>query len=208
MKLDVPAIGILRGVEADFFERIMHASFDAGLSAIELTINTQNAENIIQKCRGSVPPDKLLGMGTIRNLNEAKRAADAGAMFFVTPNVDLDVIAYAVKKDIPVIAGALTPTEIYNAWSEGATMIKVFPCGAFGPQYFKDLAGPFEDIPLVAVGGVNTDNLKDYFNAGAKAVGVSSSLFGKEAFNQQKIDQIAENVNKFVSLCRGYNDFA
>lgn len=205
MKLEVPAIGILRGVTSGFFSDIMHASFEAGLSAIELTMNTKNAFTIISKLQGKVPPGKLLGMGTIRNINEAKRAADAGAMFFVTPNIDREVIAFAVKNEIPVIAGALTPTEIYSAWSAGAEMIKVFPANTFGPRYFKDLNGPFDDIPLVAVGGVTTNNLKDYFEAGANAVGVSSALFGQKALMEQNIDQISENVKLFIQQCNECN---
>lgn len=205
MRLDVPAIGILRGVDEAFFTDIMFASFEAGLSAIELTMNTKNADKIINNLAGKVPADKLLGMGTIRNLDEAKKAADAGAMFFVTPNLDMDVINFAVKKNVPLIVGALTPTEIYKARSEGADMVKVFPSGLYGPQYFKDLSGPFDDIPLVAVGGVNMNNLKDYFEAGAKAVGVSSALFGSHALKEKKLDHISENVKEFIRECRSCN---
>ena len=199
MKLAVPVIGIVRGVEADFFSELMHTSFDAGLSAIELTINTRDAEKTIYRLQSEVPEGRMLGMGTIRNLDEAKRAADAGAMFFVTPNLDPDVIRFAVKKKIPIISGALTPTEIYTAWSEGADMVKIFPCNAFGPGYIKDLGGPFDDIPLVAVGGVNEKNLSDYFAAGAAAVGVSSALFGKAAFKNRDITEISQNIKKFIN---------
>ena len=205
MKLDVPVIGIVRGVDEEFFTDIMFASFEAGLSAIELTMNTENAARIVNKLAGRVPAGKLLGMGTIRNLNEAKAAADAGAMFFVTPNLDIEVVKFAVEKKISMIAGALTPTEVYKARAEGADMVKIFPSGLYGPQYFKDLNGPFDDIPLVAVGGVSIDNLKDYFKAGAKAVGVSSALFGSNALKNKKIDRISDNVKIFVRECINCN---
>ncbi len=200
MKLDVPVIAIVRGVEPDFFKTLMNLSFNAGLTAIELTMNTKDAAKTIGKLRNEVPPGKYLGAGTIRNLDEAKEAADAGAMFFVTPNLDTQVIHYATARNIPVIAGALTPTEIYRAWSEGASMVKIFPCATFGPGYFKDLNGPFDSIPLIAVGGVTKENIKDYFNAGAVAVGVSTALFGKTAFNTRDIDRIATNINQFKEL--------
>lgn len=204
LELDVPVIGILRGVEASFFKDILHASFSAGLQSLEVTMNTDNAAQIISANRTSVPPGKLLGAGTVRNLDEAKKAADSGAMFFVTPNFDVSVIEYALSQNIPVIVGAFTPTEVYNAWSAGADMVKVFPCNHFGPQYIKDLLGPFDKIPLVAVGGVDNSNIGDYFKAGVKAVGASTSLFGRAALENKNIEDISQNVKKFVNLCLTY----
>jgi len=201
MKLDVPVIGILRGVDAAFFRSVMDASFASGLQALEITMNTEQALEVVSLNRPSVPPGKLLGMGTIRNLSEAKKAVEAGAMFLVTPNTDNAVIEYAVSKSVPVIAGALTPTEIYNAWSAGADMVKVFPCRPFGPEYIRELRGPFDQIPLVAVGGVDTENIKEYFAAGARAVGASTSLFGRKALMDHDPAAIAGNVKKFIALC-------
>jgi 2-dehydro-3-deoxyphosphogluconate aldolase/(4S)-4-hydroxy-2-oxoglutarate aldolase len=201
MKLDVPVIGILRGIGSALFRSIMDTSFSSGLQAMEITMNTREASQIVSQCRSSVPSGKLLGMGTIRNIDEAKKAVESGAMFLVTPNTDTEVIEYAGSNSIPVISGALTPTEVYTAWSAGAEMVKVFPCGAFGPRYIRELRGPFEQIPLVAVGGVDRDNVKEYFTAGARAVGVSSSLFGRQAITDQNIEEIAQNVKKFIALC-------
>jgi 2-dehydro-3-deoxyphosphogluconate aldolase/(4S)-4-hydroxy-2-oxoglutarate aldolase len=201
MKLDVPVIGILRGVDAAFFRSVMDASFASGLQTIEITMNTDQALEIVSSNRASVPSGKLLGMGTIRNLKEAIKAVEAGAMFLVTPNTDTAVIEYAVSKSVPVIAGALTPTEVYNAWSAGADMIKVFPCRPFGPGYIRELRGPFEQIPMVAVGGVDIDNMKEYFAAGAVAVGASTSLFGRKALMDHDLEEIARNVKKFIDLC-------
>ena len=201
MKLDVPVIGILRGLDARRFQSVMETSFDSGLQAIEITMNTDKALQIVSSLKPSVPSGKLLGMGTIRNLREAKEAVGAGAMFLVTPNTDTEVIEYARSNSVPVIAGALTPTEVYSAWSAGAEMVKVFPCRTFGPQYIRDLRGPFEQIPLVAVGGVDLNNITEYFAAGVRAVGASSSLFGRKALTENNIRQIGENVKKFISLC-------
>lgn len=202
LKLDVPVIGILRGVEKTFFQEIMAASFAAGLQAIEITMNTSGSEEIVASQRRAVPPGKLLGMGTIRTLAEASRAVAAGAMFLVTPNLDLTVLAYAKEQGIPVIAGALTPTEIYSAWSAGAAMIKVFPCRSLGgPQYIRSLRGPFENIPLMAVGGVSLANLQDFFASGVNAVGVGSSLFGSEALEKKNINELTRNVKEFIDNC-------
>lgn len=202
MELEVPVIGILRGVEGDFFGEVMQISFAAGLTAMEVTMNTPDAEKIVAEYRPAVPSGKLLGMGTIRNLEEARRAVAAGAMFLVTPNLDLSVIEYAKAETIPIVAGALTPTEVYTAWAAGADLVKVFPCGAMGgPQYIKDLLGPFDHLRLVAVGGVSLANLPDYFAAGAAAVGVSTSLFGAKALREKDLSQIGHNVKLFIDTC-------
>jgi 2-dehydro-3-deoxyphosphogluconate aldolase / (4S)-4-hydroxy-2-oxoglutarate aldolase len=198
-KLNVPVIGILRGIERNFFSRVMEASFQSGLESIEVTMNTEGALHMVAENRSRVPQGGLLGMGTIRNQEEAKNAINAGSMFLVTPNYDAQVIEYADSRGIPVIAGALTPTEVYAAWRSGAAMVKVFPCQAMGgPQYIKDIRGPFDHIPMVAVGGVTTENLTAYITAGAQAVGVSSSLFGQSALAEKNIDLLTVNVKNFI----------
>ncbi|MDH5525033.1 MAG: bifunctional 4-hydroxy-2-oxoglutarate aldolase/2-dehydro-3-deoxy-phosphogluconate aldolase [Desulfobulbaceae bacterium] len=202
MNLNVPVIGILRGIKGDFFGELMQISFLAGLEAIEITMNTDKAEKIVAAYRPAVPEGKLLGMGTICNLTEAKRAVDAGAMFLVSPNLNLEVIEYAVRENIPIIAGALTPTEVYTAWSAGATMVKVFPCGAMGgAKYIRDLRGPFDRIRLAAVGGVTLNNLEEYFEAGVTAVGVSASLFGAKALREKNLELLGQNVKTFIDHC-------
>ncbi|MDG4475017.1 bifunctional 4-hydroxy-2-oxoglutarate aldolase/2-dehydro-3-deoxy-phosphogluconate aldolase [Thiovibrio frasassiensis] len=207
MELDVSVIGILRGVAGDFFGEAMQISFAGGLTAMEVTMNTPDAEKIVREYRSAVPAGKLLGMGTIRNLEEAIRAVAAGAMFLVTPNLDTKVIEYAKAEGVPIVAGALTPTEVYTAWSAGADLVKVFPCGAMGgPQYIKDLLGPFDHLRLAAVGGVSLANLPEYFKAGAAAVGVSTSLFGAKALREKNLDQIGQNVKIFIEHCREAKD--
>jgi len=200
LQFEVPAVGIIRGIEAAFFREVMQASFSAGLQFLEITMNTEGAAGIVSRCRPEVPGGKWLGMGTIRNLEEARNAVDAGAMFMVTPNTDTAVIEFGRANDIPVIAGAFTPTEVYRAWAAGAAMVKVFPCGVVGPGYIRELLGPFEHIPLVAVGGVDLSNLSDYFKAGAAGVGVSSALFGKDALAGQDLEEISANVGKFIRV--------
>ncbi len=155
---------------------------------------------MINACRHLVGEGQLLGMGTICTVEEARQAIDAGAMFLVTPNLSTKVIEYGLAHNIPVVAGALTPTEVYDAWSAGASMIKVFPCQAMGgPQYIKELRGPFNTIPLVAVGGVSLENLADYFKAGVQGVGVSTALFGREALAAREVTRIAGNIETFMA---------
>jgi 2-dehydro-3-deoxyphosphogluconate aldolase/(4S)-4-hydroxy-2-oxoglutarate aldolase len=195
-------IGILRGIEKSFFGELMQASFSAGLQALEVTINTPDAGRIVAESRHLVPENAFLGMGTVRNIDEVKIAKDAGAMFIVTPNLNTGVIEFAVKHDIPIVAGALTPTEVYTAWQAGADMIKVFPCSALGgPRYIVDLLGPFDDLKLAAVGGVTLENVEQYFAAGAASVGVSTALFGKRALKEKNLTLLTYNVNHFMERC-------
>ncbi len=197
-----PAVGILRGITADFFRQLMAAAFDSGLTAIEVTMNTAGACEMVAGARDMVPEGHLLGMGTIRNLAEARAALEAGAMFLVTPNLAPEVIAFANHHELPVIAGAFSPTEVYQAWDSGADLVKVFPCRGLGPDYIRELRGPFDHIPMVAVGGVNQDNVEDYFRAGAVSVGVGSSLFGKDALAERDPEAVAANVREFLARCR------
>ncbi len=194
----MPVVGILRGISGEFFHGVMVASFAAGLQALEITMNTEGVVDMVSRCRPEVVEGKLLGVGTVRNLAEARIAIGAGAMFLVTPNTDTRVIEYAAALDIPVIAGAFTPTEVYNAWAAGAAMVKIFPCGVVGPGYIRELRGPFDQIQMMAVGGVTRENLKDYFRAGATGVGVGSALFGAEALLERNLEEITENVGRFV----------
>jgi len=201
MKLTVPVIGILRGVDESFFPDLMSTAFDAGLQAIEVTMNTRGAERIVEKGLQCVPEGRYLGMGTVRNVDEAKRAVEAGAAFIVTPNTDAKVIEYARDRNVPVIAGAFSPTEVYTASRCGAWMVKVFPCGLMGPSYIRELMGPFDDIDLVAVGGVTPGNMLEYFDAGARAVGASSALFGKDALMGKDLNALSGNVRNFIEAC-------
>ncbi len=196
MKLDVPVIGILRGVEADFFPQLLDAAFRAGLQAIEVTMNTPGAVEMIRQNMHLVPEGKLLGIGTVRNLEEAHQAIAAGAMFLVSPNTDVEVIAYAREHGVPIMAGAYTPTEVYRAWSAGAEMVKVFPCP--DPKYIKDLLGPLDDARLVAVGRVRRENLKEYLDAGAEAVGVGGSLFGEDALRAKDAEAVYRHVSEYL----------
>jgi len=199
MHLDVPLVGIIRGIDRVFCHEVMAVSFAAGLQALEITMNTAGAAEIVSRFRAELPVGKLLGIGTVRNLAEAQVAIGAGAMFLVTPNTDTKVIEYAAAREIPVVAGAFTPTEVYRAWAAGAAMIKIFPCGVVGPEYIRELKGPFDLIPLMAVGGVVLENMAAYFQAGVSGVGVGSALFGSEALTARNLAGISENVERFTT---------
>lgn len=195
--LQKPLLPILRGVTPEQLDRLMDSFMNVGLDTMEITMNTDNADELIKQAVSK--SDKLLiGAGTVTNLGELEKAFNAGAQFIVTPVVNSEVIRKCVEEDIPVIPGALTPTEIFTAWELGATMVKVFPAGTFGPKYFKDLLGPLNNIKLMAVGGVNESNIADYFKAGAKAAAFGGSLMSTERLEGNRYDLIEEDIRKLL----------
>jgi 2-dehydro-3-deoxyphosphogluconate aldolase/(4S)-4-hydroxy-2-oxoglutarate aldolase len=145
----------------------------------------------------------MVGAGTVLNLDELQVALDAGATFVVMPTLVREVVEGCARKGIPAFPGALTPQEILSAWRAGATMVKVFPASAFGPGYFREIKGPFNDIDLLACGGVDAENLPAYFRAGASAVAFGASVFRPEWLASGQYDRIGQEVQKLVSACRG-----
>jgi len=194
----LPILGILRGIRAGEVEPLIETIDAAGLRTIEFTMNTAGAAGLIRKAVTVSQKRLTIGAGTVLNMDDLKAALDAGATFIVMPVMVNDVMAYCVKKKIPVFPGALTPQEIAAAWRAGATMVKVFPSSFFGPQYFKEIKGPFQDIELLACGGVTPENLKAYFSAGASAVSFGASVFKKEWLAQKDFRSIGRAVKRFI----------
>jgi len=193
-----PVMGILRGVSADAIELLTDCVISAGLETIEVTMNTSRAAEIIRRCVKAARGKMSVGAGTVLSKDSLNLALEAGASFIVTPVLIPDVVAYCVKSKIPVFPGALTPTEVCAAWSAGASMVKVFPAGVFGPSYFTELKGPFRDIKLLACGGVRPENMKDYFKCGADAVSFGASVFSRERLASKDFISISAMVKKYM----------
>jgi 2-dehydro-3-deoxyphosphogluconate aldolase / (4S)-4-hydroxy-2-oxoglutarate aldolase len=194
-----PVLGILRGAEISMIEPLVETVISAGLGTLEITMNTAHAPELIRKVKQVCGNRLILGAGTVLTMADLRIALKSGASFIVTPVLVKDVIKYCVKNKIPVFAGALTPHEIYQAWEMGATMVKVFPAKFFGPGYFREIKGPFNDIELLACGGVTPENLVDYFTSGASAVSFGSSVFNKDWLAKKDFKQIAQAVKKFIA---------
>lgn len=151
-----------------------------GVRIVEVSLTTPGALHAIEAIRASAPDGCLVGAGTVLTTVAVADVAAAGAQFVVTPAV-VESIAEAVRRGLPVAAGALTPTEAYTAVQLGASAVKLFPASMGGPAYLKALRDPFPDIPFVAVGGVGLAELPAYLLAGAIAVGVGGPLVGDAA---------------------------
>ena len=193
-----PVLGILRGIEPDVIEPLTETVISAGLGAIEITMNTKGAEGLIKKMVLRANGRINIGAGTVLDKVSLKKALGAGATFIVMPVLVEDVVKYCVRNKIPVFPGALTPQEVYRAWNAGATMVKVFPAGIFGPGYFSELKGPFNDIELLACGGVTPENMADYFNSGAGAVAFGADVFRKEWLAKRDFASIGSLVKRYM----------
>jgi 2-dehydro-3-deoxyphosphogluconate aldolase/(4S)-4-hydroxy-2-oxoglutarate aldolase len=175
---DAKVVGILRVQSADAAVQAGMAAANGGLKAIEVAFTTPNAALAIRQLREQLPPDVLLGAGTVMTADNAKKALDAGALFLASPHLNEAVLEASLSAAAHYIPGVLTPTEIARALALGAAMVKIFPIGALGGiDYLKDIFGPFPDLQVMATGGVAPGDVLGYLQAGARVVGLGSKFF-------------------------------
>ena len=198
---DSGVIGIIRVSTAQDLIRIAKVLHEGGLSCLEITMTTPGALRAIEEAREELP-DVLMGAGTVLDAPTARQAILAGAQFLVTPTVELDVIEVAHRYGVPVIPGAMTPTEILTCWEAGADMVKVFPASVLGPGFIKALHGPLPQIPLVPTGGITAENAGDYIQAGAAMVCAGSWLVGKDVLSGAGIDALRDRACQLVQVVR------
>ena len=174
--LDERLVVIIRVADPDEIAPIVQCLVLGGAAAIEITSNTPGWADAVARTRRD-HPDLLVGAGTITSPGLAEQALAAGAQFLVTPNTRPGVVSFAHEQDIPVIMGAMTPSEVVEAVEAGADIVKLFPAGALGPDYLRALAGgPFLDTAFFAVGGIDEHNLEKWMSCGAAGVGIGGSL--------------------------------
>ena len=193
-----PLMGIVRGIEPEQVEPLIEAVASSGLKTLEITMNTERAAELIRRARKVSQARIVLGAGTVLDMESLKSALDAGATFIVMPVLIKDILGYCVKNKIPAFPGALTPQEIYQAWKEGAAMVKVFPAKFFGPEYFREIKGPFDDIELLACAGVTPQNMREYFTCGASAIAFGASVFKKEWLQKKDYPSIISAIKAYL----------
>ncbi len=191
-------IAVIRVNKADMLNYIVDALLQGGVKALEITMTTPNAIEIIQQISQAVGDVFLIGAGTVLDAQTAQAVIFAGAQFVVSPVFKPEVVEMAHRYDRPVFPGAFTPTEILQAWENGADVVKVFPAGRLGPQYFKDIHGPLPQIKLTPTGGVNLQNTADFIRAGASFVGVGTALLDREMIQNKNWRALSEHTAKFV----------
>ena len=195
---EAPVVAIVRRPLVDPV-RCVENLFEAGIRLVEITMDTPGATEILASMRYGIPSNALLGAGTVTDIARAEAALATGASFIVTPNLNFDVIRFARDHGLPIMPGAMTPTEIFNAAAAGADYVKVFPASALGPAYFRELRGPFAEIPLIATGGVNLKNAHEFIRFGADALGIGSSLIPK---SNDDFNRCAEIAREFLKIAR------
>ncbi len=166
-------IPVARGLSASTAPRLALALLEGGLSTIEVTVEGPGGLEAIASLRGV---DTLVGAGTVVSTKQAEAALQAGAQFVVSPHLDRGLLDWANDRGVPMIPGAMTPTEVASAWAMAATAVKIFPASVVGPEYVRSLLGPYPDLKMIPTGGIDGANAADYLSAGAVAVGVGSWL--------------------------------
>jgi 2-dehydro-3-deoxyphosphogluconate aldolase/(4S)-4-hydroxy-2-oxoglutarate aldolase len=172
-------VAIIRAADSAQLIDVVNALREGGLTCIEVTMTTPNALEVISEARQACGDTAAIGVGSVLDAETARSAILAGAQFVVAPITDLPTIEMCKTYSVPVLPGAMTPTEVVRAWKAGADFVKVFPTSQLGAGHIKDLKGPLPQIRLVPTGGVNLDTVADFIQAGAAAVGVGSSLVSK-----------------------------
>jgi 2-dehydro-3-deoxyphosphogluconate aldolase/(4S)-4-hydroxy-2-oxoglutarate aldolase len=193
----VPAVRLYSGEDARF---AAEAIYQSGIPIVEVTMTVPGAVDVIA---GLARHNSALivGAGSVFDVETARRCLDAGASFLTTTGPDREIIDFAVKEGVVVFPGAMTPGEVMVVWKAGADFVKIFPCAQIGgPRYIKALKAPFPQIPLIASGGVNQENVSEYILAGATALGIGRDLIHPDAIKRREDGWIRELAHRYLSM--------
>jgi 2-dehydro-3-deoxyphosphogluconate aldolase / (4S)-4-hydroxy-2-oxoglutarate aldolase len=200
----LPLIGIMRGIRSADVPPLAECCLSAGLETLEITMNTDGAAEMIRHLKNIAGATMMIGAGTVTNKGDLLSALEAGASFIVSPCFIEEIVDYCCNHSIPVFPGALTPGEIFKAWTAGATMVKVFPSSVFGHTYFKEIKAPFNLIKLMATGGVNPQNVGDFFSSGASAVAFGASIFKNEWMQTNQFEKIETGIKDLINAFKSW----
>jgi len=198
-------LGVLPAVRVASAEDAQYAAETVargGIPLVEITLTIPGAIPLITSLVHK-HPKMIVGAGTVLDVETARQSVDAGAHFLTSPGLSLPVMEFAVKQQIAVLPGALSPTEVVTAWQAGADFVKVFPCALVGGAvYIRALRAPMPQIPLMAAGGVTQQTAGDYILAGASAIGVGGELIPAEAIARRQAKRIHELARRFLGFVK------
>jgi 2-dehydro-3-deoxyphosphogluconate aldolase/(4S)-4-hydroxy-2-oxoglutarate aldolase len=201
----IEEVGIIPAIRVSSPEDALFAAqsvASGGIPIVELTMTVPGAIDVISHLVRSAP-DLIVGAGTVWDTDTARRCLDAGAKFLTSTGLDLKIVEFAAHANIVIFPGALTPTEVMIAWKSGVDFVKVFPCSQLGgAAYIQALKAPFPQVRLIASGGVNQQNVADFFLAGATAVGIGAHLIPKKAIELRQPRRIHELAVRLMSTVR------
>jgi 2-dehydro-3-deoxyphosphogluconate aldolase/(4S)-4-hydroxy-2-oxoglutarate aldolase len=196
-------VPVVRAESADNVVRAVEALLEGGIPVAEITMTVPGAVMVIARCSAHFGERVTLGAGSVTSAAICSEVIDAGSVFVVTPVFKAAVIEVCKRRDVCVIAGALTPTEIFAAWEAGADVVKVFPAKAMGgAAYLRMVHEPLPHIPLTPTGGVTLESLADYFKAGVPFVGAGGDLVNKKAIDSGDAEAITERARQYVAAIR------
>ncbi len=196
---------VLRLQRTEEIERVVEAIVKGGISIVEITMNSKNAEECIYRVSKAFP-DYLIGAGTVIGVESATKAIESGAKFLVSPVTDLDMLAVATEVGVVSMAGALTPTEAWQASQAGSDFVKLFPLAGLGPQYIRAMRGPLPHIRFVPTNGVTIENVPEWFEAGASAVGIGTPLISDRDLEIGDLDLITKRVKRIVASVQQFKN--
>jgi len=201
--LETKIVAIIRGANPEDVLKIANALYKGGIKVLEITINSPKALYAIEEAADQLGDHILIGAGTVLDAETARAAISAGAKFIISPIVNSETIKMTKRYGVVSIPGAFTPTEIVSAYQSGGDIIKVFPASA-GIQYIKDIRGPLAHIPIMATGGVNLENIKEYQKAGSVAFGIGSALVDtKKEITEEYLQQLTNKAGEYLQAISG-----
>src|SRR6476620_6259365 len=201
--IETGVIPVVRATSADEAMRAIDAIREGGVSVLEITMTVPGAVGVIEQLSKKYGNDVLVGAGTVLDPETARACMLSGAQFVVSPALNVETIACCRRYGIAIMPGALTPTEVVQAWTAGADFVKVFPAGALGgASYLKALKAPLPQIQLVPTGGVSLKTAADFIKAGASALGVGADLVDLKALREGQQQIITERAREFVKIVR------
>jgi 2-dehydro-3-deoxyphosphogluconate aldolase/(4S)-4-hydroxy-2-oxoglutarate aldolase len=193
-------VAVIRGPSAELTLRMVESLVAGGVTGIEITYSTPDAEQVVDALARKYGSEILLGMGTLTEPAQADAAKAAGASYLVSPICDPDLVCSMLATGLVTMAGALTPTEVFRAYRLGSHVVKIFPGSLTGPAYVKALKGPFPSIPMMPTGGVSTANVAEWFAAGVVAVGAGSELCPPQMAKEGRFDEITRRASEFARV--------
>jgi len=200
---DIGIVPVVRATSADEAMKAIDAIREGGVSVLEITMTVPGAVGVIETLSKKYGRDVLVGAGTVLDPETARACILSGAQFVVSPALNVDTIAMCRRYGIAIMPGALTPTEVVQAWTAGADFVKVFPAGALGgASYLKALKAPLPQIELVPTGGVSLKTAADFIKAGASALGVGADLVDLKAIRDGQASVITERAKQFVEIVK------